>query len=128
MEGISDAAWIQKPDFSAPIYQRPVGMAKEKKIQILFFCGIGRRKEGLFDAVCVAVAEEDSFVFHTKELFSWLGRTVVAISGNLADRNVREKIEKLLSIPPAVAQMKNHPRRFRFYSPQHIGDVSVRVR
>jgi hypothetical protein len=43
-KGITDTAGIQKQSFAPPVHQRTMGVAEEKKIQVLFFGGVSRRE------------------------------------------------------------------------------------
>ena len=75
----------------------------------------------------MAVAEKDPFIFQKKQLFGRFGRAVVAVAGDLMERNLGKTVIQYFCIPPAIAQMKNHAWIFSGYGAGHIGDVSVRV-
>ena len=83
MQGIADTAGIQKQRFPSPVHQGTVGVAKEKKIQVLLLGRISCGQQGLLDTIRMAVAEQNTESFHFQHPF---GRNVgpeIAIARNL---------------------------------------------
>ena len=110
MQGIADTAGIQKQRFPSPVHQGTVGVAKEKKIQVLLLGRISCGQQGLLDTIRMAVAEQNTESFHFQHPF---GRNVgpeIAIARNLIKGELGEKLMQALAVLPAVAQMEDAVR------------------
>lgn len=81
-KGASQGAGIEKEHTVGGLDQRGMGVAKENHISVLLFGGVLQGHEGGFDAIFVAVGEEDTGAFQGKAGFGGNFVVVIVISAH----------------------------------------------
>ena len=102
-------------------------MAEEEHVQILLLGGKTGGEKRLLDAVGMAVAQEDAEILYEHKAFRRLSGAEVAVAGHLIEGDVRKTVMEALSVPPAVSQVKDHPRGSARCRLLHISYVPVGV-
>ena len=72
--------------------------------------------------------DQDAVIRQNKQLFRRFSRPAVAVAGDLFKGELRKQIVEMLTVPPAITQVQNHPGSGLLHGLDHVGEISVRIR
>jgi hypothetical protein len=73
------------------------------------------------------MADQNPFVLEEEQLLCGFCGAEIAVAGNLMEGNFGKEIMETFTVPPAIAEMKDHMGGLPFNGLRHVFDVAVRV-